>query len=79
LDKDQTTWHKFHVENKNAYAHGYSDLLEKMMDWKRYDLRQRLVYFALNFKPLWFINQSITAGFYDSTQQDFDQVGQGFI
>ena len=75
----QSAWHRYHLENKDDYADGYSDLVLNMSTWGAHNLHHRLVYFALNFKPLQFASQNVTAGFYDTTEWDPIKVGPGFV
>ena len=78
MDATHSTWHRYHIGNKNAYADGYSDLMSCMKTWRRYNLHHRLVYFAENFKPPQFINQNVLAGFYDTAESDVMKVGVSF-
>lgn len=75
MDDSHEAWHRYHVDNKNDYADSYSDLMSYMGDWRRYDLRHRLVYFAMNFKPPRFVNKNVLAGFYDIPEPGITKVG----
>ena len=69
-DKTHDEWHKFHLNNKNDYAAGYSDLISAMKDWSQHSLDHRLVYYALNFRPTRLVNSDTLTGFYDSVSPD---------
>ena len=69
----QSAWHKYHVDNKN----GYSDPTLNISTWGAHNLHHRLVYFAMNFKPLQFVNKNVTGGFYDTTEWDPIKVRTG--
>lgn len=74
MDSDHKAWHDYHIQHKNDYGEGYSDLMSGVKTWSPHNLHHRLVYFAKNFKPLRFVNGSVLSGFYDTAKLDVMKV-----
>ncbi|KAF9790769.1 hypothetical protein BJ322DRAFT_1104417 [Thelephora terrestris] len=70
MSGNQSTWHRYHLDNKNDYADSYPDLMSSMGASNPHNLHHRLVYFALNFRLPQSASQSVAPGFYDITEQD---------
>lgn len=65
-DKTSATWHHLHLQTRDLYSDGLTQLKDAIRAGTAYTRSHRLAYYASTFIPTTSISQELSIGFYDT-------------